>query len=186
MVLRDEINERLFTETYSRRPPPQFPPPCFTNTNYINGVIPPKWPKQITGTWKTSKNEFSDDECPNVGAVHKSLQNCKDICLETPSCTAFNYNKITTSCVMRGCSLAGGLPVVPPANNNNYDGFWLPTGSIRLDTYVCCFLLAPSGALKIAPGRYPIPIHPHIALSVQYHSIMIWNVQREVVKKNWP
>ena len=33
-------------------------------------------------------------------------------------------------------------------------------------------LLAPLGALKMAPGRYPIPI-PHIALSVQYLSIMI-------------
>ena len=32
-------------------------------------------------------------------------------------------------------------------------------------------LLAPSGALKTAPGRYPIPTQsiPHIALSVQYH-----------------
>ena len=29
--------------------------------------------------------------------------------------------------------------------------------------------LAPSGALKIGPSRYPTnPIHPHIALSVQY------------------
>ena len=29
-------------------------------------------------------------------------------------------------------------------------------------------LLASSGALKTAPGRYPIPSNPHIGLSVQY------------------
>ena len=33
-------------------------------------------------------------------------------------------------------------------------------------------ILAQSGAHKTAPGRYPILPYPHIALSVQYHSMI--------------
>ena len=98
--------------------------------------------------------------CPFLGSVVKSLQDCKDLCVETPSCTALNYDKTTTTCVMRGCS----LPVVPPVDDvDDYEGFWLSDirGSIRLDTYVCCFLLAPSGALVFILvyyiHTYPLP-----------------------------
>ena len=76
--------------------------------------------------WETSKNEFSDSECPNLKSGRKGgLQSCKTFCLEEPRCTAFNYNSKTTSCVLRGCS----LPVVPPKANGvkTYDGYWYPS-----------------------------------------------------------
>ena len=104
-------------------PPPPFPSSSFNN---VLGVA------RRGEVWITSRNEFSDSECPNINigyqTIHKSLQNCKDLCLETARCTAFNYNRMTTSCVMRGCS----LPVVPPANDivRQYDGFWLSSTSL--------------------------------------------------------
>ena len=91
--------------------------------------------RSVTGVedWETSKNEFSNSECPNLkGSKQKhlkgSLKNCKAFCLEEPGCTAVNYEDNSTDCILRGCK----LPVVPPANNNfpTYDGYWLvSTGS---------------------------------------------------------
>ena len=82
--------------------------------------------------WKTSKNDFSNRECPNIGRVRESLQGCKDVCMVKQGCTGFNYNHKTRSCVMRGCS----LPVKPPARNHCDDeyAFWLAsttTGSCK-------------------------------------------------------
>ena len=73
--------------------------------------------------WKTSKNDFSDSECPNLNHGDKgSLQNCKAFCLEEPGCNAFNYDSSSTHCVLRGCE----LPVVPPTKDvsGTYDGYW--------------------------------------------------------------
>merc|ERR1712025_1239816 len=58
-----------------------------------------KWP------WETSRNDFSDSECPNLGFVQNagSLENCTALCLEKSGCTAFNYERVSTSCVMRRC-----------------------------------------------------------------------------------
>jgi len=73
--------------------------------------------------WKTSKNEFSDSECPNLNHGDKgSLQNCKAFCLEEPGCNAFNYDSTSTHCVLRGCE----LPVVPPTTDvsGTFDGYW--------------------------------------------------------------
>jgi len=73
--------------------------------------------------WKTSKNDFSDSECPNLNHGDKgSLQNCKAFCLEEPGCNAFNYDSSSTHCVLRGCE----LPVVPPTKDVSgaYDGYW--------------------------------------------------------------
>ena len=88
-----------------------------------------------TTNWKTSKNDFSDRECPNINGgktIHVSLQGCKGVCMEKQGCTGFNYNHKTRSCVMRGCS----LPVKPPARNHYDDeyAFWLAlttTGSCK-------------------------------------------------------
>ena len=74
--------------------------------------------------WLTSKNEFSDSECPNLkNADMGSLASCKVFCHETPDCTAFNYNSGSTRCVLRACK----VPVVPPARDSysSYDGYWL-------------------------------------------------------------
>ena len=76
------------------------------------------------GTWASSMNEFADNECPNLGAASvNNLQGCKDACLETQNCTAFNYNAATKACYPRGCN----SPVVPPTSDNDdgFDGFWL-------------------------------------------------------------
>ena len=74
--------------------------------------------------WKTSKNEFSDSECPNLEFVHNtgSLQYCKALCLKKSGCTAFNYKKSSTSCVLRRCD----LPIVRPVHNRypDWDGYW--------------------------------------------------------------
>ena len=68
-------------------------------------------------------------------------------------------------------------------NNVQYRAIW-PSGQSFAERHflTCpaffCALLAPPGALKTAPGRYPISIPsilPHIANSVQYHLIMISN-----------
>ena len=80
------------------------------------------------GTWASSKNEFADTECPNLGAASvNNLQGCKDACLENQNCTAFNYNAATKTCYLRGCK----SPVVPPTSDNygGYDGFWLSSSS---------------------------------------------------------
>ena len=76
--------------------------------------------------WKTSKNDFSNRECPYISGgntIRVSLQGCKDVCMEKQGCTGFNYNHKTRSCVMRGCS----LPVKRPARNHydDYNAFWL-------------------------------------------------------------
>ena len=78
--------------------------------------------------WASSKNEFADTECPNLGAASVSnLQGCKDACLGNQSCTAFNYgafnNAATKRCFLRGCK----SPVVAPSSDNydGFDGFWL-------------------------------------------------------------
>ena len=72
--------------------------------------------------WSTSKNAFSDKECPNLKNRRKgSLENCKAFCLETPRCTAFNYRRATNHCVLRGCT----LPVVPPVYpHGDYNAYW--------------------------------------------------------------
>ena len=99
--------------------------------------------------WETSKNEFSNSECPNMGIVKaKTSLHCTFYCRATIGCTAFNYetkfnndNSSTswarkwekmgpyaysklepTSCILRNCT----LPVTPPAQNinENYDGYW--------------------------------------------------------------
>ena len=82
--------------------------------------------------WKTSKNDFRNRECPNIGRLRENLQGCKDVCMVKQGCTGFNYNHKTRSCVMRGCS----LPVKPPARNyhDGYNAFWLAsttTGSCK-------------------------------------------------------
>ena len=79
--------------------------------------------------WKTSKNEFSDSECSNLGYVPNagSFQGCVALCQEKPRCTAFNYEKYSTTCVLRGCP----LPIVPPAQNHysTFDGYWKSSAS---------------------------------------------------------
>jgi len=75
------------------------------------------------GNWSSSQNDFSDSECPNLGVMSNDLQGCKDACLRRTNCTAFNYNAVTTTCVLRGCK----IPVKGPSSNNHddFDGFWL-------------------------------------------------------------
>ena len=88
---------------------------------------------RFTGTqvWKTSKNDFSDGDCPNLkrgGRRKDSLQNCKNFCLETQSCNAINYNSGSKDCVVRRCT----HPVVPPVKDRYpaYNAYWLAdTGS---------------------------------------------------------
>ena len=79
--------------------------------------------------WKTSKNEFSDSECQNLGFVPNagSFQGCIALCQEKSRCTAFNYENSSTSCVLRGCP----LPIVPPAQNYylTFDGYWKSSAS---------------------------------------------------------
>ena len=78
--------------------------------------------------WKTSKKEFSDSECSNLGWKHAgSLENCKALCLEMSTCSAFNYENSSTNCVLRGCT----LPIVPPAQNvhKTFDGYWKSSAS---------------------------------------------------------
>ena len=84
--------------------------------------------------WKTSKNDFSNRECPNIGRVRESLQGCKDVCMVKQGCTGFNYNHKTRSCVMRGCS----LPVKRPARNyhDGYNAFWLASTTSGSCKYV--------------------------------------------------
>ena len=106
--------------------------------------------------WKTSKNEFSDSECSNLGFVQNagSLENCKALCLEMSTCTAFNYENSSTYCVLRGCT----LPIVPPAQNvyQTFDGYWkssASTGSYiesrRKNHYVAIRLLHKFMPLKL-------------------------------------
>ena len=60
-----------------------------------------------------------------MGSRHSGgLRKCKDLCLETPGCSAFNYNDLTTSCALRRCS----RPIIPPAKDldPHYNGYWLP------------------------------------------------------------
>ena len=93
----------------------------------------------LTGeVWKTSKNDFRNRECPNIGRVRESLQGCKDVCMVKQGCTGFNYNHKTRSCVMRGCS----LPVEPPARNyhDGYNAFWLASGFWRSGLLFACTL----------------------------------------------
>ena len=74
--------------------------------------------------WETSKNEFSDSECPNLKeGIKSSLENCQESCLNEANCTAINFDQSSGDCTLRGCS----LPVVPPAQNDfpTYDGHWL-------------------------------------------------------------
>ena len=79
--------------------------------------------------WKTSKNEFSDSECQNLGFVPNagSFQGCIALCQEKSRCTAFNYENSSTSCVLRGCN----LPIVPPTENvwPTFDGYWKSSAS---------------------------------------------------------
>ena len=87
--------------------------------------------------WETSENEFSDSECPNLGApTVNDLQGCKDACLERTNCTAFNYNAVTTTCILRGCK----IPVKGPSSDNDgdYDGFWLSSKAMHKGLF--CFL----------------------------------------------
>ena len=61
-----------------------------------------------------------------VGAKNKIV--LKDFpSLETPGCTAVNYDNSSTHCVLRGCD----LPVAPPAENvyKTFDGYWLSSTS---------------------------------------------------------
>ena len=73
--------------------------------------------------WKTSENEYTDSECPFLGnVVTGSLENCKNLCLETQNCNAFNYESSSTGCVTRKCS----SPAPPPAQDSHpAQGFWL-------------------------------------------------------------
>ena len=83
--------------------------------------------------WKTSKNDFTDDDCTNLKIIEKgvsmkgfnkgSLQNCKQFCLETKSCNAINYDKGSTACVVRRCT----DPIVPPVKDNYpaFESYWL-------------------------------------------------------------
>ena len=85
--------------------------------------------------WETSENEFSDSECPLLKKGNKgSLENCKAFCLETPGCTAVNYDNSSTHCVLRGCD----LPVASPAENvyKTFDGYWLSSTSTGDDKQV--------------------------------------------------
>ena len=78
----------------------------------------------FSGSWSSSQNDFSDSECPNLGAPPvNDLQGCKDACLERTNCSAFNYKAVTTTCILRGCQ----IPVKGPSSDNhgNYDGYWL-------------------------------------------------------------
>ena len=78
--------------------------------------------------WETSKNEFSDSECPLLKSKIKgSLQICKAFCLEETGCTAFNWNRGKRRCILRGCK----LPVVPPATNvfSGFVGYWISSTS---------------------------------------------------------
>ena len=89
--------------------------------------------------WASSKNEFADTECPNLGAASvNNLQGCKDACLENQSCTAFNYNAATKTCFLRGCK----SPVVAPTFDRygGYDGFWLSSSGIFQWTYIWVIL----------------------------------------------
>ena len=80
--------------------------------------------------WETSKNEFSDGECSNLGFVPNvgSLENCKKLCLKKSDCTAFNYANSSTSCVLRGCK----LPIVSPVQDRypTFDGYWQSSCSV--------------------------------------------------------
>ena len=98
------------------------------------------------GVWKTSKNDFSNRECPYISGgntIRVSLQGCKDVCMKKQGCTGFNYNHKTRSCVMRGCS----LPVEPPARNyhDGYNAVWLASGFWRSGLLFACTLRPQNG-----------------------------------------
>ena len=97
----------------------------------LASLLPHSCPAQ---RWASSPEEFSDNECPNLGeASANDLQDCKDACLGRQDCTAFNYNAVTTSCILRRCE----FPVKAPTSDDHggYDGFWL-----ALDTEQMCNL----------------------------------------------
>ena len=98
----------------------------------------------FSGTWASSRNEFSDNECPNLGrASVNDLQGCKNACLEKHNCEAFNYNSATADCILRGCK----FPVMAPTSDNHdgYHGFWVcntdrcPGWKLTLLDGWCCY-----------------------------------------------
>ena len=49
--------------------------------------------------WKTSENEYTDSECMFLvlgWQITGSLENCKNLCLETQNCNAVNYDSSST------------------------------------------------------------------------------------------
>merc|ERR550519_669947 len=73
--------------------------------------------------WSGMQTKIWGDECKNVGnfgRLNFGLDDCKKKCLETATCTAINYNKVSKDCVLRGCS----QPVQPPQlQYGNYRGY---------------------------------------------------------------
>jgi len=112
-------------------------------------------PRAVRGeqAWETSKNEFSDSDCPNLNQGEKgSLENCKAFCLEEPDCTAFNYDNSSTYCTLRGCK----LPVDPPTVDASatFDGYWhSSTGSCRLGFQCIINRDCPAGHFCASNGQ---------------------------------
>ena len=56
------------------------------------------------GTFPVVKGPFekiwNDAQCPNIGHGPDNLQDCQDVCLKNPSCTAINF---FDGCVLRAC-----------------------------------------------------------------------------------
>ena len=125
--------------------------------------------------WKTSKNDFSDRECPNINEnrIPESLishQGCKVAWASGKLCILSNGGKKTIRVSLQGCKdvcmekqgctgfnynhktrscvMRGcSLPVEPPARNYNdrYDAFWLASGFWRSGLLFACTLRPQNG-----------------------------------------
>ncbi|CAL4079012.1 unnamed protein product, partial [Meganyctiphanes norvegica] len=72
-------------------------------------------------------NVFSSTQCEYIVWYHgESLSRCKSVCLEWPTCTAFNYKDDQyTECVLWACP----LPVpTPKSTRSPYKGYSLTPG----------------------------------------------------------
>merc|ERR550519_1111302 len=100
--------------------------------------------------WSGMQTKIWGDECKNVGNfgnLNFGLDDCKKKCLETATCTAINYNKVSKDCVLRGCS----QPVQPPQlQYGNYRGYHIidPKGTTMAPTVSPTTMAATTAAAQ--------------------------------------